>query len=290
MLIRAGHQVTAVSRSAGNRDALRAAGATPVEADLFDVTSLRSAMVGHDAVVNLATHIPSSAKKMMLRWAWRANDRIRREASVAIATAAHAEGVGRMIQESFAPMYPDHGDSWIDESMPVAPASYNRSALDAERSANRFTERGGTGVVLRFGAMYGPDATLVEMLDTMRKGWSPLPGEPNAYFSSLAQDDAATAVVAALGVPAGIYNITEDEPMRRAEWVASLASAAGMPTPRQLPAWIVTFGGSVMRLLARSQRISNRRFSETAAWTPRYATASDAWSDVLRTLHRAHAA
>ena len=35
--------------------------------------------------------------------------------------------------------------------VPAAPVSYNRSALDAERSANRFTESGGTGVVLRFG-------------------------------------------------------------------------------------------------------------------------------------------
>jgi nucleoside-diphosphate-sugar epimerase len=290
LLIGAGHQVTAVSRSAANRDMLRRAGATPVEADLFDVTSLRRAMVGHDAVINLATHIPSSAKKMMLRWAWRTNDRIRREGSAAIATAARAEGLGRMIQESFAPMYPDHGDEWIDESMPVTPASYNRSALDAERSVKDFTEQGGTGIVLRFGGLYGPDAMLIEMLDLMRKGWSPLPGDPNAYFSSLAQEDAATAVVAALGVPAGTYNIVDDEPMRRREWVASLASAAGMPVPKQFPAWVVTLGGSVMRLLARSQRISNRRFRAASTWAPRYPSARDAWADVLRTLQASRAA
>src|SRR5689334_11540736 len=165
LLVRDGHSVSAVSRSGHNRELLRRAGATPVEADLFDVPSLRRAMVSHDAVINLATHIPSSTTKMMLRWAWRENDRIRRYASSAIATAAHAEGLRRMIQESFAPLYPDHADDWIDESMPVAPVSYNRSVLDAEESAHRFSEHGGIGVALRFGGLYGADHTMLEMLN-----------------------------------------------------------------------------------------------------------------------------
>ena len=290
LLLQAGHRVTGASRSPRSREALRRTGAEPVDADLFDVASLRRAMAGHDVVINLATHVPSSTTKMLMRWAWRANDRIRREGSAAIATAARAEGVGRMIQESFAPMYPDRGDAWIDESMPVAPASYNRSALDAERSANRFTEEGGIGVVLRFAALYGPDATLLEMLGMMRKGISPLPGDPNAFFSSLAQVDAATAVVAALGVAAGTYNIVDDEPMRRGEWTRSLAVAAGIPMPKIIPAWVAALGGSVMRLLTRSQRISNRKFRQATTWAPKYPSAAHAWGDVLHALPRARAA
>jgi nucleoside-diphosphate-sugar epimerase len=290
LAIEAGHRVTAVSRSARNREALRSAGAAPVEADLFDVASLRRTMAGHDAVINLATHMPSTSAAMMFRWAWRTNDRIRREGSVAVAAAAQAEGVGRMIQESFAPIYPDGGGEWIDESVPIAPASYNRTIIDAERSAGRFTEGGGVGVILRFGALYGPDDLLLEMLGMIRRGWSPLPGEPNAYFSSLAQEDAATGVMAALGVPAGTYNIIEDEPMRRGDWARSLAAAAGLAPPKPLPAWITALGGSALRLLSRSQRISNRRFRDAAHWAPRYASASDAWPDVLSELRAARAA
>jgi nucleoside-diphosphate-sugar epimerase len=195
-----------------------------------------------------------------------------------------------MIQESFAPIYADNGSEWIDESMPVAPARYNRTTLDAERSAHRFTDAGGIGVVLRFAGLYGPDALLLEMLDVMRKGWSPLPGDPNAYFSSLAQDDAATAVVAALRVPAGTYNVADDEPMRRGEWARSLAEAAGIPAPKPLPAWVTTLGGSTMRLLARSQRISNKRLRAVSGWAPRYPSAASAWRDVLGAMSRARAA
>jgi len=290
LLLQAGHSVTAASRSERNREALRRAGASPVDVDLFDVESLRRAMAGHDAVINLATHVPSSAMRIMFRWAWRTNDRIRREGSAAIATAAIAEGLGRMIQESFALVYPDHGDAWIDESIPVAPTSYNKSVLDAEHSAERFTASGGAGVVLRFGGLYGPDAMLVEMLNMMRKGISPLPGDPRAFLSSLAQDDGATAVVAALGVPAGTYNIVEDEPMRRGDWTRTLASAAGIPVPKPIPAWLTAVGGSMLRLMARSERISNRKFKEASGWAPKYAKASDAWAVVLHVLSRAQAA
>lgn len=290
LLLQAGHTLTAASRSERNREALRRAGAAPVNVDLFDVSSVRRAIAGHDAVINLATHIPSSAVKIMIRWAWRTNDRIRREASAAIATAAIAEGVGRMIQESFALIYPDRGDAWIDESVPVAPTSYNRSVLDAERSAQRFMESGGAGVVLRFGGLYGPDALLAEMLNMMRRGMSPVPGDPGAFLSSLSQDDAATAVVAALGVPAGTYNVVEDEPMRRGDWTRSLATAAGIPVPRPIPAWMTAIGGSMLRLMSRSERVSNRRFRDASGWAPKYPKASDAWGDVLRSLSVARAA
>jgi nucleoside-diphosphate-sugar epimerase len=289
-MIAAGHQVTAVSRSPRNHHVLRQLGATPIETDLYDVASLRRSMAGHDTVVNLATHVPSSTTAMLIRWAWRENDRIRRDASRAIATAARAEKLGRMIQESFGLIYPDHADEWIDEGVTVSPVGYTESVLDAERSANRFSDDGGTGVILRFAALYGPDSTLLEMIRMMRKGWSPLPGSPEAYFASLAQDDAAAAVVAALDAPAGTYNISDNEPLRRGEWADTLASALGMAPPKPIPTWMAKLGGPAMRLMSRSERISNRKFRDATGWEPRYATVREAWSDVVESLHDARAA
>jgi 2-alkyl-3-oxoalkanoate reductase len=109
LLVAAGHAVTAVGRSQPKRDALRAAGATPVDVDLFDAAALRRAVAGHEAVVNLATHIPPSSTAMLLPWAWRENDRVRREGSATLAGAARAEGVSRLVQESFAPVKEDGG-------------------------------------------------------------------------------------------------------------------------------------------------------------------------------------
>ncbi|HSU14566.1 NAD(P)-dependent oxidoreductase [Longimicrobium sp.] len=282
LLVAAGHEVTAVARSAEKAAAVEKAGARAVQVDLFDADAVRRAVDGHEAVINLATAVPPSSR-MMLPGAWREMDRIRRDASAILVDAALAGGVRRFVQESFAPIYANSGDGWIDETAPVKPAGYNRTTLDAERSADRFTRGGGTGVALRFAYFYGPDAggATLDMIGFVRKGWSPAPG-PEGFISSISHDDAATAVVAALGIPAGIYNVVDDEPLRRREFFGSMARALGVAPPRFLPKWAGRLMGGAGETLARSLRISNRRFREASGWAPKYPGARDAWPDLLR--------
>src|SRR4051794_26282590 len=149
LLIDAGHEVTAVARSPEKAAALERAGARAAQVDLFDAAAMRRAVAGHDAVINLATAVPPSSRAL-LPGAWKEMGRIRRDASAILVDAALAGGVQRFVQESFAPIYADNGEGWIDEGSPVKPAAYNRTTLDAERSADRFTRGGGTGVALRF--------------------------------------------------------------------------------------------------------------------------------------------
>ena len=153
-LLRLGHHVTAVGRSPEGRRTLEATGAMVVSVDLFDAAGVKRVLEGHDTIINLATHMPSSAGRMFLPGAWRENDRIRREGSANLVDAALATGATRFVQESFAPIYTPGGDRWLDESSPQQPAGYNRSLLDAERSAERFSRGGGADVVLRFAAFY----------------------------------------------------------------------------------------------------------------------------------------
>jgi nucleoside-diphosphate-sugar epimerase len=105
---------------------------------LFDASAVRRAIAGHEIVINLATHIPHSSTQMLLPWAWRENDRIRRVASRVLVDACAGTGVYRFIQESFAPIYPDRGDQWIAETTPIAPSSYNRTIADAEATGAMF--------------------------------------------------------------------------------------------------------------------------------------------------------
>ena len=288
LLVSEGHKVTAVGRTPEKRAALERVGAAPIAVDLFDRESVVRAIEGHDAVINVATRIPSSSVRMLLPGAWKENDRIRREASANLAAEALQQDAGRFIQESFAPIYADGGERWIDESAPVRPVRYNRSVLDAERAAEAVTAKGGTGVVLRFAGFYAADAVQVrDMIGLIRKGWAPLPGAASAYYSSIHHDDAATAVMAALGARAGIYNVTDDEPLRRREYVDSLAAAIGAPPPKLPPAWLARLGGSVTELLSRSQRISNRKLREETGWTPRYPSVREGWPAVLALLRAA---
>ena len=255
-----GHEVTAPSSS---------------EVSIF---SPGDALKGHDVVINLATRIPP-ASKTMLPGAWRATNKIRREGSAILTKAAANAGVKRFIQESFAPIYAAQGDKWIDESSPIQAVRYNRAVIDAERNASSFP---GEWVVLRFAYFYGPDSDFTQQIIGMvRKGWAASFGSPDGYISSVSHDDAAAAVVAALTLPSGIYNVVDDQPMTKRDFNDSLADALGVKHPRFLPAWVAHLAGSLGGLLARSQRISNRKLREGSGWRPVYPSASDGWKAII---------
>ena len=286
LLVASGHRVSAVGRNAAKRAALDRQGAMPVELDLFSREAVRRAVARHDAVVNLATHIPPGMRAF-LPGAWRQNDRLRRVASEILASAALAEGADRFVQESFAPAYPDRGQDWIDEGVPLAPVRYNRTVVDAERSARLFTDCGRTGVVLRFGAFYGSDADYVQdFVRWVRRGFAPLPGPPESFFSSVSHDDAAAAVMVALGLPAGSYNVVDDEPLSHREVVDTLAAALGTRPPRLPPRWLAPVFGSLGELLARSQRISNRKLRGAAPWRPTCPSLREGWLAAVAELRR----
>jgi nucleoside-diphosphate-sugar epimerase len=283
-LIAAGYGVTGVARTPAKARRLVDAGATPVQVSLFDLSALRRAVTGHDIVVNLATSIPPSSRAF-LPGAWRENDRIRRIGSSCLVESALATGVTRFIQESFAPIYSDGGDEWLDESAPVQPARYNASVLDAEAATARLERNGQIAVVLRFAFFYGPDSDFTrDIIRYVRKGWAPAFGSPAGFLSSISHDDAAAAVVAALAVPSGVYNVADDEPVRRREFYASLAAVIGVKPPKFLPAWTARLFGSVGETLSRSQRISNHKLKKTGEWSPALPCIRDAWPALVRQL------
>lgn len=287
-MVARGHRVTAIGRSAEKRAWLASVGARPVELDLFDPDAVRRALAEAETqvVVNLATHIPSSALAMMLPWAWRENSRIRREGSATLVDAALEAGVRRFVQESFAPVYEDGGREWITESWPVRPAPYGRAVLDAEHAVERFSAGGGIGVVLRFAGFYGPDPFLRTIVRTVERGWSPLPGAPDAFWSTLAHEDAATAVVASLDVPAGIYNVCDDEPRTRQDFAEVVARAVDARMPRPMPRWMGVLGGAMGEMLSRSQRMSNRKLRRTSGWGPRWRSVREGLPAAVEALNR----
>jgi nucleoside-diphosphate-sugar epimerase len=281
MLLDAGSEVTAVARSREKAAQLKKQGATPAMVELFDPAAVEEAVAGHNTVINLATHIPSGMK-IFLPGAFDENSRIRREVSQNLASGAIAARSQRFIQESFAPAYPDCGDEWIDESVPIEPASYLESVRNAESAADEFTKSGGAGVVLRFSMFYGPDSSITqEMVKAMKGGIAPMFGDPDAYMSSIWTDDAASAVFAAFRVPAGVYNITDNEPMRRGEAFELLASALEAKRPRFPPRWVTSVAGSLGETLGRSLRISNAKFRQASGWAPAVAGVRSGWKVLL---------
>jgi len=132
--------------------------------------------------------------------------------------------------------------------------------MDAERAVEAFAESRGAGVVLRFAFFYGEDSDFLQQtIQAVRRGWAPALGSPEGFISSVSHDDAASAVVEALTVASGLYNVVDDEPVAKREFYTSLAEALGVGPPRFPPRFVARLLGSLGETLARSQRISNRK-------------------------------
>jgi nucleoside-diphosphate-sugar epimerase len=251
--------------------------------DLFDREAVRRSIAGFDAIVNLATHIPPPGLKTFFASSWKETGRIREHGSALLVDEALSSGARLFVQESFGPIYPDSADRWITEETHPQPAPYNEATLKAEASADRFTKGGGRGIALRFAYFYGPgDGFTLETFKYVRRGWLPLFGRPDGYFSTVNHDDAALAVLAALDAPSGIYNVVDNEPLTRRQLGDVLSELLKVPPPRTPPAWLMRLTGSMGETLARSLRISNAKLRNTTTWTPRYATAREGWRAVFQ--------
>lgn len=283
-LVAAGHTVSALARTEDKAAWLRVQGAIPALVSLFDRDALTSAFADHDAVANLASAMPS-INQFVRRKAFEDNTRVRVEGSAAVADAALEAGVGRLIQESVSMLYPDRGADWIDEDTPIDRYPMAESNIAAERSAWRFAEAGRTATVLRFGLFYGPGAAHSEQMFAMaRHHITMVLGPPGSFLSSIHLTDAASAVVAALHAPAGVYNVVDDEPLTKRQYAEALASASGTGIWFKGPGRAALLLGDRLTSLTRSVHVSNSRMRATG-WAPRYPSAREGWSATATTLH-----
>ncbi|MFN8594196.1 MAG: NAD(P)-dependent oxidoreductase [Thermomicrobiales bacterium] len=271
-LLAAGYRVRALSRSVENDRAVVDLGAEPVRADLFDPASLADALAGATVVMHLATRIPPSTT-MRRPTAWHENDRIREDGARNLVDAAANSRVETMVFPSFAFVYPDCGDRWIDAAAtPVRPVQNLDSAIAAEREVMRFAETPGRrGIVLRLGALYGPGlSSSDEQLNYARRGISFIGSRRGAFMPTLWIEDAGSALVAAVErAPTGIYDVVDDEPLRQGEISVQIARAVCRKRLFSPPAWLLRrLAGTSGDALLRSLRISNRRFRDATGWQP----------------------
>jgi len=164
------------------------------ELDLFDPSAVADAVRDVDGVVHLATRIRPLDQISDLD-AWRENDRLRADASRILVDAAIAAGVTVYVQPTVTFVYPPNDraseDTPVGEVLPIL-----RSALAAEQETERFARAGGRGVVLRFGLLDGPGT------------WYDQP--MGDFGATLHVSDSGRALLSALSLPSGIYNVCRD--------------------------------------------------------------------------------
>ncbi len=279
-LAAAGHEVTAMTRSAGKAGDLEAAGARPVVCDAFDASAVRDAVdaAGAEVVVNELTALPNHFDPRKVDYG--PTNRLRREGTANLLAAAAAAGARRLISQSIAFLYAPEGPPLKDEEDPPfidAPEPFGdgiQATLELERQT--LSAPSVEGVVLRYGWFYGPgtyfapDGSIAERVRARRY---PVIGSGHGITSFLHVDDAAAATVAALDHgPAGIYNVVDEAPAALREWLPEYARALGAKAPLRVPRWLARLvGGRMMAVMATEQRgASNAKAKRELGWSLRY--------------------
>ena len=165
-----------------------------LELDLFDPAAVSYAALDVEGVLHLATRI-RTLDQVSDPDAWHENDRLRADASRILVDAAIAAGAAVYVQPTVTFVYPP--DDPVSEDTPVREVlPILRSALIAEQETDRFARAGGRGVVLRFGLLDGPGTWFEQPMGD--------------FGATLHVSDAGRALLSALSLPSGIYNVCRD--------------------------------------------------------------------------------
>ena len=277
-LVEAGHEVHGMTRSESKQAMLHELGAVPVVADALDPDQVAEA-VGRarpDVIVHQLTALAGVEIRHPERGVAMTN-RVRIEGTDHLLSAGQVVGVRRFVAQSIG-LYVRTGGpvkSEEDPFDPSPPSELREGAagihhLEQAVLGARWTE----GIVLRYGAFYGPGTHLApggELSELVRKRRFPLVGDGGGVWSFIHVADAAEATVAAVEHGSrGVYNVVDDDPAPVAEWLPALAQTLGAKKPMRVPRFIVRlFAGEAGVVMMTDVRgASNAKAKRELAWRP----------------------
>lgn len=292
LLLEAGHDVVGTTRSADRVDALARAGAEPIVMDGLDKEAVRRAVTAAhpDVVIHQLTSLAAAGNLKKFDEDFAATNQLRTAGTDHLLAAAREAGAKRFIAQSYTG-WPNarSGAAVKAETDPLdpQPTAASRQTLAAIRHLETTVPNATdlAGLVLRYGAFYGPGTGLGEggaLLEMVRRRKLPVVGGGAGVWSFIHIDDAARATVAALdhGAP-GLYNIVDDEPAPVSEWLPYLAEALHAKAPMRLPSWLARpmIGEHGVSIMTQIRGSANAKAKRELGWLPCYPS----WREGFRT-------
>lgn len=141
----------------------------------------------------------------------------------------------RFILISSTSVYGQKDEKWVSESDNCEPESLEgRTICLGEAVARQATCRNAEVVIARLSGLYGPGRVVYAR---QFREQSPLRSAPNGWLNLIHVEDAARAILALADTrsPDLVYNITDDEPVRRLDYWQALSQWMNIPIPPILP-------------------------------------------------------
>ena len=280
-LVAAGHEVHGMTRSESKQAMLRELGAVPVVADALDPDQVAEA-VGRarpDVIVHQLTAIRAALDLRHFDRDFALTNRLRTEGTDHLLSAGQAVGVRRFVAQSYGlRRVRAQRRAGEERGGPARSGARPRDARDLAAIRHleeavlgaRWTE----GIVLRYGAFYGPGTSLApgeEQFELVRRRKFPLVGDGGGVWSFIHVADAAEATVAAVEHGSrGVYNVVDDDPAPVAEWLPALAQELGAKKPMRVPRFVgrLFAGEAGVVMMTEIRGASNAKAKRELAWRP----------------------
>jgi nucleoside-diphosphate-sugar epimerase len=256
--------------------ALAASGVELLEGNLDDAASL-AALAGRARLVAHLAPPPGTGAR---------DSRTRNLLAALTARGGGAMLPRRLVYLSTSGVYGDCAGEWVDESRAPRPQTDRaKRRLDAEEAISEWGGRNQVEIViLRVPGIYASDRLPLERL---ARGTPAILPEQDVYTNHIHADDLASILVASLesGAARGVYNASDDGPMKMGDFFDLVADRAGYARPPRvsrreaaslLPSDLLSF-------MSESRRLSNQRMKAELGVRLRYPTVADGVPEIRET-------
>jgi nucleoside-diphosphate-sugar epimerase len=286
-LIRLGHEVFGLRRSATAENELKAAGIQPLFGDVTQPETLAKLPREFDWVVNC---VAAGGGAEDYRQIYLQGTR-----NLIVWLAPNPPK--KFVYTSSTSVYGQTDGSQVKESSPTEPLVETAKILvETEKVLlAAVAERKFPAVILRVAGIYGPDRG--HWFKQFLKNEARMEGDGSRFLNMIHRDDLIGCIIAALknGRPGEIYNAADDEPVSQLHFFQWLARALDRPLPPSEPAAVALARSGAPRKnpdAARkrgvtNKRVSNRKLKMELGYQFKYSNFRKGYSAELLRLDRA---
>jgi len=276
LLLRQGHHVLGVRRSAEGLARLKSAGIEPWAADITDRSQLARLPGPFDWVVHLASSGrggPAEYRQVYLEGTKNLRDWLA------------PMPPQKFVYTSSTSVYDQVDGSQVKESSPTEPvAETSQILVQAEKMLlEAFQQTRFPAVVLRVAGIYGPDR--IHYLQQFLRNETRIGGHGERFLNMVHLDDLVAVLAAALksGRPGEVYNVVDDEPVMQVHFYRWLAETLG----KWMPPFADEDSLEVRKRGLTNKKVLNRKLKMELGFQFRYPTFRQGYTAEIQRLEDA---
>jgi nucleoside-diphosphate-sugar epimerase len=275
-LVRQGHEVFGMRRSAGAAAEMRAAGIQPLVADITKPDDLAKLPGPFDWIVNTVSSTKGGVEEYR---------QVYLEGTRQLIEWLSAAPPNKFVYTSSTSVYGQTDGSLVKETSPTDPAGETAKVLvEAEKLLLAATaERKLPAVILRVAGIYGPERG--HLFLQYLKNEARIAGKGDRIVNMIHRDDLVGVIIAALqsGRPGEIYNAVDDEPVAQIHFYRWLSETLG----KWMPPFATEEENAARKRGVTNKKVSNRRLKMELGCRFKYPTFRQGYTAEITRLERA---